>query len=139
MVVGELSIDTMLKVGDDKMLLGCEDGVVRTIGIHPNEILQETQMISSAEQMEDGFGMTKLVCSRDKTLVAGITFGDEFYFKPFADFQPSETHAEAQDSDSDSDSDSDKEVSKKITKAKVSKKIKKNPKINSETFFKELM
>lgn len=33
------SIDAMVKLDEDTILTGCEDGLVRAVGVHPNGIL----------------------------------------------------------------------------------------------------
>ena len=74
MIVGELSIDTSVKIGDNKLLLGCEDGMVRTVSIHPNTVLKETVLSPDSGNDFESFGITRLVSSWNSQIIAGITF-----------------------------------------------------------------
>eukprot|EP00268_Persea_americana_P033116 TRINITY_DN3284_c0_g1_i2.p2 TRINITY_DN3284_c0_g1~~TRINITY_DN3284_c0_g1_i2.p2 ORF type:complete len:145 (-),score=42.42 TRINITY_DN3284_c0_g1_i2:275-709(-) len=132
-----MSVDTLLKLDEDKLISGSEDGVIRLVGILPNRIIQPI-----AEHSE--YPIERLAFSHDRKLLGSISHDQMLKLWDLNDLleggqnTPRNEVAEA-DSDDDDEMDVDIDVPKS-SKGKKKKRADKAKASNTKAagFFADL-
>lgn len=95
---GKCSVDCIQVIGESKVLVGCNDGLVRAINILPNKVLQN---VASHESPVEAVAIQKssnFIASSDGNFVKMCSYVEE----------------ESEDSDSDDDSDGETKEKKEV-------------------------
>lgn len=117
---GMSSIDSMYKMSENKVLLGCSDGYIRLVTIHPNKIVG---IINNEKQYDDtNYPIEKVSCNMNATYIGSLSH--DVYIQLYTtaySFQDTSTNTIAKANDgaddvSDSSNSSSKETTKEMKK-----------------------
>ncbi|XXG50459.1 hypothetical protein AAC387_Pa02g4462 [Persea americana] len=113
-----MSVDTLLKLDEDKLISGSEDGVIRLVGILPNRIIQPI-----AEHSE--YPIERLAFSHDRKLLGSISHDQMLKLWDLNDLLEGGQNTPRNDvAEADSDDDDEMDVDIDVPKSSKGKKKK---------------